>query len=102
MIATGTLYLSKQAPVASVAADGVFGLTMLAYDRIGHKQVEPWRLIWIGADARDFYQANRHLLEAGVPLDVTASVVRLMSGTARHAGPEIHAHVQTLSLPTAY
>ncbi len=73
MIAGGTLYLSKQNPVASTAADGQFGLTLLAYDRQGYKQVEPWRLIWMGADAHAFYQVHARDLVAGAQLEVSVA-----------------------------
>lgn len=102
MIAGGTLYLSKQTPVASTAADGQFGLTLLAYDRQGYKQVEPWRLIWMGADAHAFYQVHARDLVAGAPLEVSVAKVRLISGAGRSAGPEIHAQVKSLYLPKAY
>lgn len=102
MIATGTLYLSKQTPVGAVASDGKFVLSLLAYDRHGHKQVEPWRLLWLGTAAQTFFDANRQHLQPGTPIEVAATRLRLLSSAGRNAGPEIQAQVTSLYLPNAH
>ncbi len=102
MMATGTLYLSKQTPVGAVASDGNFVLQMLAYDRQSHRQVEAWRLLWVGAAAQTFFDVNRQHLQPGVPLEVTTRKLCVLSGAGRHAGPEIQAQVTSMYLPTVH
>lgn len=102
MKAAGTLFLSKTAPVGAVASDGKFVLQLLAYDRHGARQVEAWRLLWVGAAAQAFYAARRQYLVPGVPIDVAVRRLRVLSAGGRHAGPEIQALVESLALPTVH
>lgn len=76
MRAAGTLFLGKTAPLATHAADGAFVLTLLAFDRIGPHQVEPWRITWTGQDAEAFYTTQRANLKAGQPLTVDLQRLR--------------------------
>lgn len=102
MIATGTLYLSKQTPVGAVASDGKFVLQMLAYDRQAYRQVEAWRLLWVGADAQAFFESHRQHLTPGVPVQISAHKLCVLSSAGRHAAPEIQAQVTSLWLPTIH
>lgn len=102
MIATGTLFLSKLTPVGAVASDGKFVLQLLAYDRQAHRQVEAWRLLWVGAAAQAFFEAHRQHLTPGVPLEVSVRRLNVFSGAGRHAGPEIQAQVTSMYLPTVH
>ena len=83
MMATGTLYLSKQTPVGAVASDGNF-------------------VLWVGAAAQTFFDVNRQHLQPGVPLEVTTRKLCVLSGAGRHAGPEIQAQVTSMYLPTVH
>ncbi len=76
MRATGTLFLSKAAPLPTTAADGMFTLSLLAYDRLGPHQVEPCRVIYCGPHAFDFWQQNKEVLKPGVPITVDAERLR--------------------------
>jgi hypothetical protein len=71
MQGTGILYLSKAAPVVSTAADGSFVLTLMAVDRIGPHQVEPWCLTFTGLQAKLFWAVHQATLQPGQPLRVT-------------------------------
>lgn len=95
MIAAGTLFLSKTRPLATTAADGSYALTLLAFDRAGAHQVEPWRITYSGQPARAFLQAHERDLQPGQPLDVELERVRVFS-TPR--GPEMHASVTRIAL----
>lgn len=90
MIARGRLFLSKTAPLATVAADGTFVLTMLAFDRIGAHQVEPWRITYSGLDAQHWWKCHQADLIAGTPLYVELDRIRTFS-TPR--GPEFQSSV---------
>jgi len=100
MIASGTLYLGKQTPQATTAADGQFGLSMLAYDRQGYKHVEPWRLVWVGQAAKDWHAAHASHLKPGTPIEVQATHLRLINGGGRCAGPELLVQVTSLRIST--
>lgn len=88
---TGMLFLARTSPTVSTTADGMFRLTMLAMDRIGLHQVEPWRLVWTGDKASEWWQAHRDQLTPGTPLQVVAHCAR--SYPAGRSGSEITAHV---------
>lgn len=79
MISTGTLFMSKTAPLATHASDGTFALTLLAFDRIGVHQVEPYRFTYSGPQALDFYQRHSRSLTAGQPLTVSLRGMRTFS-----------------------
>lgn len=97
----GNLYLSKQTPVPAESGTGKFFLSMLAYDRLGTHHVTPWRLIWGGIQAQSFWIAHRQHLTPGAVLSVKLKNAMLMDGRGRGQGPEVVAHVETLTLPAA-
>ena len=97
MQATGLLYIGRTPrPVASTDASGRFQLIFDAIDCLGQHAKESWTLVWTGAAAQAFWNANREALHTpGQPLRVTVSHLR-----AHVAGrvPGIHAHVLTCEL----
>jgi len=99
MMATGELYLSRTTPVAQVANDGKFVLTLLAYDRQGSHHVYPWRLVWAGREAQTFWDVHRAHLQPGTPLRVDLTQLRLVDGKGRNCGAETLACVNSLYLP---
>lgn len=95
----GTLYLSRKTkPRATTAADGVFALTLLAFDRQGPHTVEAYRLVWSGPGALAFWQARSAELQPGVGLAVELTRVRAFTPPGKHSGAEINAHVNSLQL----
>lgn len=89
MSASGLLLLSKTKPLASVAADGTFALTLLAFDRIGAHQVEPWRVVWSGPAAQAFWRACAQWLVPGQPIRVEVDQLRAFSLCGPHgSAPE--------------
>lgn len=95
----GTLYLSRKTkPRATTAADGVFSLTLLAFDRQGPHTVEAYRLVWSGPGALTFWQARAAELQPGVGLAVELTRVRAFTPPGKHSGAEINAHVNSLQL----
>jgi hypothetical protein len=94
--ATGTLFLGKTAPLATTAADGTFALTLLAFDRIGPHQIEPWRVTWCGDDAAEFWHAHQNNLTAGQPLHACLNRIRTFSRSG--LGPEFVANVVLMYL----
>ena len=102
MICSGPLYLAKTRPQAGPASNGVFVLNMLAHDRISRWQTEPWRLIWSGPQAADWWAQWGSQCHAGTPLGVEARRLQVLDGPACHARAEIMAQVISLRvLPTA-
>jgi hypothetical protein len=99
MKAVGELYLSRLKPHGQTAADGPFVLTLQAYDRQGYKQVQPWRLVWSGSEAKTFFDVHKAHLLPGAVLDVTATQLRQVTTPGRDCGPEIIAQVKSLYLP---
>lgn len=76
MKATGMLFLSRTTPSLSKDGKGEPTLTMLCVDRIANHQVEPWKLVWKGQAAVDFWHAHRAMLLPGTPLAVVADNLR--------------------------
>jgi hypothetical protein len=102
MTAAGTLFMSHTKPLATRALDGTFALTLLAFDKIGPHQVEPWRITWSGPDAEAFWQDNAGQLVAGQPIHVSTNRLRTFTVAARNCGPEFVASAVKLHLaPTA-
>ena len=95
MIASGRLFLAKTAPLATVAADGIFLLTLLAFDRLGAHQVEPWRITHSGLSAQLWWRCYQADLHAGTPVYVELKRIRTFAGAR---GPEFHASVTRISL----
>lgn len=77
MQASGILFLSKTPPVASKSLGDVFSLTMLAYDRIGTHKVEPWRIIFSGPAASEFWSSHQADLKPGQPIYIEAEHMRI-------------------------
>lgn len=98
MRAVGAVYLSRLKPHGQISADGTFVLSLQAYDRQSHKQVQPWRLLWSGPDAKTFWDVHRGQLLPGTAIDVTCSHIRQVVSTGRGCGPEIIASVNSLHL----
>lgn len=98
MQAHGTLFLSKQRPQVGTAADGVFQLQLLAMDRQGTHQVEPWRLTWAGAEAAAFWRNHQGAMTPGAVLQVQAE--RLRPHNTRLAA-EVHARVLSMRVVRA-
>lgn len=97
MRANGVLFLGKTGPLAIPAADGTFVLTLLAFDRIGTHQVEPWRITWGGEQAHRFYDENRSLLRAGQPIEVELECIRTFT-VGRYGAAESHAKACSIKL----
>lgn len=98
MVAAGLLFMSQTAPLATTAADGTFALTVLAFDRMGAHQVEPWRITWSGSEAKDFWQQQGPSLKAGQPLQVTLERLRTFTTSHRNGGPEFVARAIDIEL----
>lgn len=88
--AQATLFLAKEKPLATWSADGTFQLQMLAFDAIDHHRREPWRLLWAGQAAFDWWTDHGQHLQPGAALRVQATRIRAFNAAR---GPEIHAHV---------
>ena len=88
MTAQGIGYMSQTKPLATQAADGTFALTLLAFDRIGVHQVEPWRITFFGAKAQAFWGQHAAQLTPGQPLHIGAEKLRNFTNGARSGGPE--------------
>lgn len=96
MTAHGLLFLGKTRPLVTTAADGTFAVTLLAVDRLGPHQVEPWRITWSGPDAAQFWQERASAMQPGQPLAVELERIRTFTN-GRNA-PEFHAAVRALDL----
>ena len=97
MQASGIMFLSQTAPQFVVATDGTAELTLLAFDRLGAHQVEPWRIKWTGENAQEFYNLYGPILKPGQPLHVEAKRMRLFTN-GRNGGPEVHAIASVIEL----
>lgn len=88
------LFLSKAAPRLTRTSDGTDQLTLLAVHRIAQHQTEPWRLVWTGAQAKDFHDAYAAELTPGRPIRIQAHQLR-----AHTTGPytEIVASVDSIA-----
>ncbi len=88
MTAQGIVYMSQTKPLATQSTDGTFALTLLAFDRMGPHQVEPWRITFFGAKAQAFWSQNAVQLTPGQPLHIRAEKMRNFTNGARSGGPE--------------
>jgi hypothetical protein len=93
--AQATLRLSKEPPLATWSADGTFQLQMLAYDFLTPCNTQPWRLLWAGQAACNWWTDHGQHLQPGTALRVEATHIRAHVATR---GPEIHATVTYLTL----
>lgn len=90
---TGTLYLSKTAPQASMARCGAFQLQVLLLDRLGPHHTEPWRVTWTGVGALRFWQENASALQAGAALVVELERAQIHTLNCRPPRSEVHARM---------
>lgn len=88
MKAAGLLFMSHTKPLATVAKDGTYQLTLLAFDRMGPHRVEPWRITYSGPAAQAWYDTNGAHLVAGTPLQVKLAKLRNFTNGSRSGGPE--------------
>ena len=100
MQATGTLYMSKTRPLATVAKDGTFTLTLLAFDRMGAHTTEAWRISYFGLPAKAFWDQHADQLRPGQPITVTAGHLRSFSN-GRFGTPETTAKIIEIRLEPA-
>lgn len=77
MKAAGMLFLSRTPPSMAKDAKGEPTLTMLCVDRIANHQVEPWKLVWKGQAAVDFWRSHSAHLQPGAALAVVAQNMRV-------------------------
>ena len=97
---TGQLYLAKSKPQATTRQDGTFAVQLLAYSRPGNNQLVPWRITYFGDDALGFWCQFGSDLTPGAVLQVELTKLVLIEGGGRHAGAEMHAHVNALQVLT--
>lgn len=95
---TGMLFLSRQRPQAAPARSGTFQLQLLAYDRIGPHQTEPWRIVWSGVAAKRFWQQHGADLNPGAALNVTLEAARTHTLCTRPPTAEVQARVVSMEL----
>ena len=100
MQATGTLFMSKTPPLATVAKDGTFTLTLLTYDRMGAHKVEGWRISHFGPKAQAFWAEHQAALKPGTPLTVTTEQICSLNN-GRFGAAEITAQVIEIRLQGA-
>jgi hypothetical protein len=101
MTAQGMVFLSHTKPLATTAADGTFALTLLAFDRMGPHQVEPWRITWSGCKAERFWSIFKGQLKPGQPLNVRCEKLRNFTNGARSGGPEFVVQATSIELAPA-
>lgn len=98
MRASGVLFLAKTKPLATVASDGTFVLTLLAFDRFSALGVEPWRITWPGPEASAFWEAHGHtVLKPGQPIDVQLERIRTFTN-GKWGAAESHAVATRIQL----
>jgi hypothetical protein len=98
----GRMYLSTATrPLARQAANGRFGLSLLAYTEPAPGVLTQWWLLWAGQAALDFCTQHGHTLTPGRTLDVDLIHLTALDGAGRGSGAEIHAHVVDLRCPGA-
>lgn len=76
MKATGMLFLSRTPPTMGKDTKGEPTLTLVCVDRIANHQVEPWKLVWKGQPATDFWRNHAAKLLPGTPLAVVTENMR--------------------------
>ena len=103
MTAQGLVYLSQTKPLATKSTDGLFALTLLAFDRIGVHQVEPWRITWFGPKAEAFWSQNANQLKPGQPLHIRVEKLRNFTNGTRMGGPEFVVSATSIDIaPTSH
>jgi hypothetical protein len=100
---TGQLYLANNTkPLAKTAADGTFSVQLLAYSKPYTNKLVPWRINYFGDPALTFWCHHGPDLVPGAVLDVDLTRLQLIEGSGRHAGAEMHAHINAIQvLPKA-
>jgi hypothetical protein len=97
MNAAGTLYLSAEAPIATIAKDGTFVLTLLAIDQFSENLETPWRITWCGSEAAMFWDFSQAYLTENQPLNVRAVDIKTFCN-ARFGGAEVHAKADRIAI----
>lgn len=100
-LVTSTMFVAKQRPVAALAADGTFQLTLRLLDRVGpdSRSVESWLVRWSGPSAAAWWRRHGEQVTAGQPLDVVLQRPRLFYSRHSEFRPaELHAAVRRLAL----
>jgi len=93
------LYLAnKTKPLAKVADDGTFVLTLLAYHPVRKHCKDAWRLLWAGQSAQEFWQNHSADLVPGVQIIPSVELVRPFDAAGRQCGAEIHAAVSAIKI----
>lgn len=70
------LFLSRTPPALTKDNRGEWTVTLLCVDRIANHQVEPWKLIWKGQQAADWFDANKPKLQPGTVLCAVVDNIR--------------------------
>jgi hypothetical protein len=96
-ITTGLFFLARQQPVADVAPDGRFRLTLSVRDRQAEHRVEPYTVTWTGEEARAWWSAHGAQLQPGQPLALELHNPRSYV-PSRALAPEIFAAVARCEL----
>lgn len=92
-IVTSVMFLPKAKPLAGVAADGKFQLTLRLLDRIAPGRTEAWQVYWTGAEAQAWWQQHHANLVPGTPLAVRLHSPRTHFDRLSRS-PEIHARAE--------
>ena len=95
---TGTVFLSRTPPQASIAACGAFQLQMLVYDRIGKHHTEPWRVAWSGHSAQRFWNEHQPALVPGAAMVIELERARTHTLNCRPPRSEVHANVVSCAM----
>jgi hypothetical protein len=100
-IVMATMFVGKQRPLCTKAADGTFQVTLRLLDRVGpeSRSVESWLVRWAGSEAADWWLRNEHQVVPGQPLNVVLLRPRVFyTGHGDFRSAELHAAVKHLSL----
>lgn len=98
---TGTVFLSRTPPQASMASCGVFQLQMLVYDRLSTHHIEPWRVTWNGLSAKRFWDDCAPALIPGAAMVMELEQARIHALDCRPPRTEMHASVVSCALVPA-
>lgn len=100
-LVTSTMFVAKQRPVGTTAADGTFQLTLRLLDRVGSesRQVESWLVRWSGREAAAWWHRHAAQVVAGQPVDVVLCRPRVFyTGRGDFRAAELHATARRLAL----
>lgn len=94
---SGTWFVGKRPPVWNFADNGVWQVTILAYDKLRPTtpgvptRLEPWLFLWSGEHAHQWWRAHGARVLAGAALRIHAE--RIRAHTAADRSAEIRADV---------